>query len=170
MIFDSIKFTPKVSNYARAYEVCSEIAKKKDDIEKEIANEASILNSVILHTGLIDKNSKWWICALKINRICNNFLGFLRRIDRFTDYLRSYLKMKNNYSHEVMYDFLENLLKNTVYGPQASNKIDNTLINSIITQIIHKKDFAGYTSTKAAELYNSKYESEEDLMWEIINI
>jgi hypothetical protein len=74
------------------------------------------------------------------------------------------LKLKNNYNHEIIYDFLENLLKNTVYGPQTSNKIDNILINSIITQIIHKKDFAGYTSTKAAELYDSKYKSEEDLM------
>lgn len=85
-------------------------------------------------------------------------------MDRFTDFLKTYLKMKNSYNPEVFYDFIENLLKNTIYGTQTSNKIDNTLINSLITQVVHRKDFNGYETTKAVELYNLNYESEEDLM------
>lgn len=62
LIFDSVKFTPKISSYTRTHDVCMEIAKKKkDDVEEEIANEASILHCVIAHTSLIDRNTIWYL-------------------------------------------------------------------------------------------------------------
>ena len=94
-----------------------------------------------------------------INLTHNLINLILRRFDRFSDFLKILATVKLNYA-DVCEDFIENLLKNCIYGSQAANRIDRTLISNIISQVVHKKDFHSYESTKAAELFNTKYESQ----------